>query len=359
LLAVEVLRADAEGELEKVGQRRTRQVAPGETLVETETLPPPGTTLRYALRARVKKQSSAWAQATALRVLLPLPTPTNLKAELSLAGVALSWTPPADIPIPPPPPPPPAPVATPSPSPSPTATPAGESPETVLASPDATLPEGAPASPEATPASPEAAPAASPSPIDVQATAPTAPLASPTPEATPTPVATPVPTPPPPPRPAFRIYRRGRAGEYGQPLATAPVPASSYEDTTAPLGEAVCYVVRTLISTEPVMESAPSEEACVEVKDVAAPAAPTGVAMFVHEDGSVELSWSPSPEADLASYRVYRVRRVGEPQRLAELAATESSYVDRSEGARRYALTAVDQAGNESPFSEPVEERGR
>ena len=39
-----------------------------------------------------------------------------------------------------------------------------------------------------------------------------------------------------------------------------------------------CYVVRTAASVEPVVESAPSNEVCVDIRDVAPPAAPVGVA---------------------------------------------------------------------------------
>ena len=123
-------------------------------------------------------------------------------------------------------------------------------------------------------------------------------------------------------------------------------------------GESWCYVVRTVVSTEPVVESGPSGEACVEVRDVFAPAAPTGVAAFVRETGA-EVSWSPSPEPDLARYRVYRAEEGGPSLRVAEVAAGTTAWLDTSPLAapRAYTVTAVDANGNESPPSRRSEVR--
>lgn len=138
-----------------------------------------------------------------------------------------------------------------------------------------------------------------------------------------------------------------------------PVAAPPYRDATIVAGERWCYVVRTVASTEPVVESANSGEACVENKDVFPPAAPTGVAALVHDDG-VEVSWSPSLEADLASYRVYRAAGGGPPVRLAVVVAPETSFRDTAAPhgtVLAYTVTAVDREGNESPPSAAVEAR--
>jgi fibronectin type 3 domain-containing protein len=132
---------------------------------------------------------------------------------------------------------------------------------------------------------------------------------------------------------------------------TVPLQAARFEDASVAAGQSYCYVARLVAATEPVVESASSNEVCLAVKDVAAPAAPTGVAVLVRDD-AVEVSWSPSSEADLAVYRVYRARPGAPPQRIAEVAAGESTYRDTA--AERgtpllYTVTAVDTAGNESP----------
>jgi fibronectin type 3 domain-containing protein len=130
-------------------------------------------------------------------------------------------------------------------------------------------------------------------------------------------------------------------------------------DTTIAPGERWCYVVRTVASTEPVVESASSGEACVENKDVFPPAPPTGVAVLVRDDG-IEVSWSPSLEADLATYRVYRSADGAPPVRVGEVAASDTALRDAAAPrgpALVYTVTAVDRDGNESPASAAVETR--
>jgi hypothetical protein len=151
----------------------------------------------------------------------------------------------------------------------------------------------------------------------------------------------------------FRLYRRGPVGAFGPPLTPAPLPGPPYLDATAATGQKACYVVRGVASTDPPVESAASEEACVDVKDLAPPTAPAGLTAVV-EGGAVALSWSPSMDVDLAHYRVYRSVERGVPERLAELPVTETSYRDETlaaGAAARYTVTAVDAAGNESPPS--------
>lgn len=136
-----------------------------------------------------------------------------------------------------------------------------------------------------------------------------------------------------------------------------PLQVAAFEDQSAAPGQSFCYVARLVAATEPVIESASSNEVCLAVKDVAAPAPPAGVAVLVR-DGAVEVSWSPSSEPDLAVYRVYRARHGEAPQRIAEVAAGESTYRDTTLASGPpflYTVTAVDAAGNESPPSAPAE----
>ncbi len=261
VLDVEILRADHDGDLQKVAHSSVKTVAPGEVLVETEALPAPGTVLRYAVRARVKRQVSVLAAAAPLTVVAPPPSPSALRVAPGAVGVQVVWT---------------APVLT---------------------------------------------PAAF--------------------------------------GPAYRVYRRAPDGPYSAPLIAAPSLDTRFEDSTAVLGQRYCYVVRTVAALEPLVESLASEEVCVDVRDVSAPAAPEGVAVFAQESG-LELSWSPSSEGDLAGYRVYRMRADGNRDRLAELPVTETRWRDPQAGDRRvYVVTAFDKAGNESAPSEPAQARGR
>jgi fibronectin type 3 domain-containing protein len=172
-------------------------------------------------------------------------------------------------------------------------------------------------------------------------------------------VASPTPTPTPTPQGGFWVYRRTPDSAYRRPLTPAPVAAPPLRDTSIAPGERWCYVVRTVASTEPVVESASSSEACVENRDVFPPAAPTGVAVLVRDD-AVEVSWSPSLEADLAGYRVYRSADGAPPSRLAELPAADTVYRDAAAprgAALVYTVGAFDRDGNESPPSAGVETR--
>jgi Fibronectin type III domain len=191
--------------------------------------------------------------------------------------------------------------------------------------------------------------------------APIAPLPSPSPSpslARPAlpPGASPPPTPPPFPG-GFWVYRRAGTAAEGTPLTARPSDDRKLTDTTASLGTRWCYTVRAVAALEPLVESAPSDEACVEAKDVFPPAPPSGLSAVATDDG-IELTWSPSPEGDLAGYRVWRSTGAGEPERLVELKGTERQYVDKS-AARgtpyRYRVTAFDQAGNESARSAPAD----
>jgi fibronectin type 3 domain-containing protein len=115
--------------------------------------------------------------------------------------------------------------------------------------------------------------------------------------------------------------------------------------------------VRAVASTEPVVESAASEEACVLVKDITPPAPPEGLTALAGE-GLIELTWSPSPETDLDVYRLYRSTGGAEPTLLATVPGGQTRFEDKGAApgvAYRYTLTAVDKAGNESGSSNPAE----
>jgi hypothetical protein len=157
-------------------------------------------------------------------------------------------------------------------------------------------------------------------------------------------------TPPEIEGPSFSVYRRPKPGDYGLPLLDKPTTDTTMVDEKALPGDSLCYEVRTVSSTAPLRESAATEEACLVVEDVAAPATPVGVAAQPRE-GGLEVSWSPSPEADLAGYRVYRWSQGVPVARIADVPAGETSYLDSDAPTGtvvRYSVTAVDKSGNES-----------
>jgi hypothetical protein len=291
-VTVEFLYVEGQRDIEKAGQRHSVRATPGRRVVERLPLPAPGTTIRAAARSVARREKGQRTLTQALVAQAPLEAPHDLAAVLTADGVALSWR--------------------------------GVRPKET--SPPALLP------------TPPAAPAPAPK-AEGERTAGTEAAGEG------------------PPRRGFFVYRRLGGAAYDAPLVEEPLERRSLDDTVVPQGETACYVVRAVASVEPLVESGPSNEACVEVRDVAAPATPAGLAVLPQE-GGIELLWSPSAEPDLAGYRVYRTAPGGPPEKVAEVGSTRASWLD--ETARRgvvyrYAVTAVDQAGNESEPAEAVE----
>ncbi|HVQ28710.1 MAG TPA: hypothetical protein VMV21_03975 [Vicinamibacteria bacterium] len=367
VIEIEILEAQGDGDFAKIATTRKVKVAPGEVISETEALPPPGTTLRVAARAVARGHRGRLTDPVRLLVVAPLSAPAGLAAHVVGEGVALAWQ--GDVP---------APLPTPTPAPTPTPNPTGAPAATTPASVPTENPPAAPSTAPPQPSAPTApAPsAATPAPTVVESTAPTptaappsGPLAAPATNAAGqaaredrAPTAPPAPSPTPTPEPfvpGFFVYKRAAANAYGAPLAPTATVEHTFTDRTTQPGESWCYVVRAVAATQPLVESAASNEACIDVKDVLAPAAPAGVAAIPRDEG-IEVSWSPSPEADLLAYRVYRSpRRGGQMVRLAEVAAPDTTFLDKEppEGAWQYSVTAVDRAGNESPVTSSAEVR--
>jgi hypothetical protein len=320
-LTLEFLYTTGQGDMEKTGARLTVKAEPGGRGTVTLPLPRPGTILRAAVRALAGGNKGAKAATTTLVARAVVEAPHDLTASLGDEGVTLGWLGPKPEPLPSPSPtPPPAGLAT-----------GGRSPG---GTPQADATHGKPSGALAAPAGTAApAPAA-----ETGAAAP----AAPKPRAN-----------------GFLVYRRVGSARYEDPLESEPLERRRFLDASVPLGASACYVVRAAAATSPLVESAPSNEVCLETRDITPPAAPAGLVILPRPEG-LELLWSPSREEDLAGYRVYRALAGEAPARLAELPAAEASYLDATaEKGRRYAysLTAFDRTGNESEPCTPVEAR--
>jgi hypothetical protein len=301
-LTVEILRADGEGDFLKLARKRSFAVQPGEPFTEPDTLPAAGTTVRIAARAVASGKPSAMTGILTLPVQAPPTAPFELVATLSEGGVQLKWSGKRPNPLPAPVSPPP--VTPPSPSPTQAAPPP---PPTAT-----TPPAGAPTT----------------------ATPPELPL----------------------PKSGFWVYRRAKADRYDRPLFAEPTSDKSALDSSATAGQEWCYVVRAVVSAEPLIESASSNEACLTARDIAPPTVPSGLTLLAAQ-GALELRWSSSPEADLALYRVYRAGPNGAAEKIAEVPAGTAVFLDTTAArgtAYRYTITAVDGAGNESAHSAPL-----
>jgi hypothetical protein len=333
-LTVEILRADVGGDFLKLAQKRSFVVQAGEPFNEPETLPAAGTLVRIAARAVGSGKPSTMTGVLTLPVQTPPSPPFDLVASLSEGGVQLTWSGKRPNPLPPPPPPPPAP-ASPPPATTPPSTTAPPTTAPTTAAPTTAAPTvPVSAAPPAGTATSSGAPA-----VSSAAGAPAA-----------------VPGEAPVPKSGFWVYRRTRAGRYDRPLFAEPTPDKSHLDAGAGAGQDWCYVVRAVVSHEPVIESASSNEACLTSRDIAPPTVPSGLTPLA-QAGGLELRWSPSPEADLAGYRVYRAAPTGAPEKIAEIPAGTASFLDATAvagTAYRYTVTAIDKAGNESAPSAPL-----
>jgi hypothetical protein len=125
-------------------------------------------------------------------------------------------------------------------------------------------------------------------------------------------------------------------------------------------------VARLTIDGQTVELAGPlSEPIRVEAIDVFPPAVPSGLAAVATAadsttGASIDLSWLPIPEADLAGYAVYRREGEGEWQRISPAQpnigpAFHDTKVEPGH-TYRYAVIAIDQAGHESARSPEAEE---
>jgi fibronectin type 3 domain-containing protein len=156
----------------------------------------------------------------------------------------------------------------------------------------------------------------------------------------------------------FRVFRKPE-GAADFALA-ATVEKNEWVDPEIEYGKQYVYLVQTVatVGEGKIAESDLSAESTLTPKDTFPPAAPAGLHATIGP-ASIELSWDPNPEPDLAAYRVYRAVAAGAFEKLADLSPVPA-YSDKAiqkDVAYRYAVTAVDRAGNESQRSTIAEAR--
>ncbi|MBZ5575342.1 MAG: hypothetical protein LAP40_02140 [Acidobacteriia bacterium] len=148
----------------------------------------------------------------------------------------------------------------------------------------------------------------------------------------------------------FRIFRRTGSEDFTT-LADAAQPP--WTDPSTAYGTRYAYRVVTIVKLagNREAESEPSLEVSITPVDVFPPAVPTGLRATATPN-SVELSWEGNREPDLAGYRIYRQAPGGAFQKIADAAIpTYSDHAVESGKTYRYAVSAVDQTGNESSRS--------
>ncbi|MBI5281784.1 MAG: hypothetical protein HY858_08900 [Candidatus Solibacter usitatus] len=153
----------------------------------------------------------------------------------------------------------------------------------------------------------------------------------------------------------WRVWRM-EEGEK-EPAALGVAGGRPWMDGTVEMNKVYFYTLQQLVGEGPVpAESEMSRAASYKRVDQFAPETPAGLTAIAGLK-SVELSWSRNTEADLKGYQVYRAEGDGAFRKLGELTANPSARDAAVENGKRYkyAVTAVDEAGNESRPCEAVE----
>ena len=132
---------------------------------------------------------------------------------------------------------------------------------------------------------------------------------------------------------------------------------TQFFDTQFAWDTSYVYRVRSLRRTFTGAAEGPLSPAAEVVAEDIFPPIPPRELRAVATETSVELSWRPNEEPDLAGYRLYRAEGTGElPAETGKLLTTPGATNRAVERGRayRYAVTAIDQKGNESALSQPL-----
>jgi hypothetical protein len=153
----------------------------------------------------------------------------------------------------------------------------------------------------------------------------------------------------------FSVLRRNADEKDYAPIAQ--VQRNQYLDRSAEFGKKYVYLVLRVVKLEGgrMAQSELSAEVQSAPRDIFPPAAPAGL-LAVAAPKSIELTWDRNAEADVAGYRVYRSVGDGAFEKLADVSQipTYSDHAVEAGKSYRYQVSAVDQAGNESPRSAVV-----
>lgn len=148
---------------------------------------------------------------------------------------------------------------------------------------------------------------------------------------------------------SYRLYRRAESGDKFEPIATTT--ETSFRDSQFTWDQTYIYRVQSLTGGPSYqVEGHTSAPAQITARDTFPPSAPAGLRVVAGLD-SIELSWQPGPEPDLAGYRLRRIAGNAEPTVLDPSLISTLNFNDKNvqQGVTyRYQLTAIDQAENES-----------
>ena len=139
------------------------------------------------------------------------------------------------------------------------------------------------------------------------------------------------------------------------PAEVETVTDTRYEDVRYRAGRALTYHVTAArrVAGNIVMGVGP-ETTTVTAEDTTPPAVPVGLEVKASETGAY-VTWEPNSETDLAGYRVFRSERpdTGFKPVTDRLSSGVGFFDSTYRPGLYYAVSAVDESGNESPMSTP------
>lgn len=142
------------------------------------------------------------------------------------------------------------------------------------------------------------------------------------------------------------------------PVGRTAADVTTFTDTKLENDRAYAYAVRAIGTARGgTAIGEPSARVTVTPADMTPPSAPANL-VAIPSARTVRLSWSPSPERDVAGYVVYRAAGAGDFARVGSTRAPTTVFVDTDvpPGQYRYTVTARDAGAraNESPRSNEV-----
>lgn len=145
----------------------------------------------------------------------------------------------------------------------------------------------------------------------------------------------------------------------GPPQAVLPVPAGQTElvDKTVENERTYFYSVRAIRQDTGTLARGPASAAVAATPGRSTLPAPPRNLVAVPAGDSVRLTWTPSPDANVAAYVVYRAGPGGQAERVGSVRAPGTAFTDRdlTPGTYRYAVTAQDgtaRANESGPSNE-------
>jgi hypothetical protein len=154
----------------------------------------------------------------------------------------------------------------------------------------------------------------------------------------------------------FRVLRK-TPGEQSFSIIAPDLHTPEFVDTTAAVGVESTYLVQSYLP------QGQNREAQSELSDeykitrqAPPPATPTGL-LGVPSSDTIELNWEGNTGAETTGYRIYRSEAGGDYTRIAEVSAVPaySDHAVQHGKTYRYAVSAIDKEGRESPRSTIVE----